>query len=236
MSDSLSPKVELGLIPARGGSVGLPGKNIKALGDVPLIAWTIRSALRSGCFERVAVSTDDPAIAECARVAGAEVPFVRPAHLASDTASSLGVVQHAIQELGCEQSIGLLQPTSPFRSANHIRQAVARFFEDDLPALISVVDAKPLEWSMRFGTGGILTKVNPADNNPTRRQDASSLVQPNGALYLVRVQAMEDARSFTPPGTVGFRMSKIDSLDIDDADDFALAEAVVVGGLRTVDP
>lgn len=236
MSESLPPKVELGLIPARGGSVGLPGKNIKALGELPLIAWTIRSALRSGSFERVAVSTDDTAIAECALAAGAEVPFMRPAHLANDTASSLDVVQHAIHELGCKQSIGLLQPTSPFRSASHIRQAVARFLEDDAPALISVVEAKPLEWSMMLGRGGLLTRASPADSQPTRRQDAPSLVQPNGATYLVRVDALQDAGSFTPAGTIGFRMSKIDSLDIDDAEDFALAEAVVAGGLRAVDP
>lgn len=236
MNDSLARIAEIALIPARGGSVGLPGKNTRLLGDLPLIAWTIRSALRSECFKRVVVSTDDPGIAECAEAAGAEVPFMRPAHLASDTASSLDVVQHAIEELGCEQSIGLLQPTSPFRAAKHIQQAISLFHDSGAPALLSVAAAKPLEWSMSLGEGGILAHALPDSGRPNRRQDAAALVQPNGALYLVQVDALIEKRSFTPEGAIGYEMGKIDSIDIDDAEDFELARAIVASGVRAVDP
>lgn len=236
MTDASRPLAELAIIPARGGSVGLPGKNIKHLGGVPLIAWTVISALRSGCFKRVVVSTDHSAIAKCAEAAGAEVPFMRPAHLANDTASSLDVVRHAIEELRCEQSIGLLQPTSPFRSAEHIRQAMKQFYERGAPALVSVVAAKPLEWSMSLDEGGILARALPNSGRPNRRQDSAALVQPNGALYLVQVDALIEERSFTPEGAIGYEMGKIDSIDIDDAEDFDLAKAIVASGLRAVDP
>ena len=110
----------LALIPARGSSKRLPGKNTKLLGGLPLIVWTIRAAKESGCCTQVMVSTDDPEIAAVARDFGAEVPWLRPPELATDTASSVDVALHAIANCGAGShtidGLLLLQPTSPFRS------------------------------------------------------------------------------------------------------------------------
>ena len=225
--------LECAIIPARGGSRGLPGKNIRPLGGLPLIAWTIRAALASDAFARVIVSTEDAAIAEAARDAGAEVPFLRPAELATDTATSRDVVLHALEELSASKRFALLQPTSPFRNAEHIRQAAGQAAMLDRGTLISVMAAKPASWLLSKGSDGAL---RPALNRSAapRRQDEADLLQPNGAMYF---HDADEYRRAVPAGVrvQGFMMGTIDSLDIDTAEDFALAEAVVGAGLRTVD-
>lgn len=228
-------QLDLALIPARGGSVGLPGKNIKPLGGVPLIGWTIAAALVSGCFKRVVVSTDDEEIAAAARASGAEVPFMRPDELASSTAGSLEVVEHALSTLEVGGPFALLQPTSPFRSARHIRSAAQQFTQGSADALVAVSAGKPLAWSYQMDSQGKLSPALVGEQAPSRRQDAAEVVQPNGAMYITSPQALRDSRGFIPPQTKGFVMGKIDSLDIDDAEDFAFAEALVAAGKRAID-
>jgi CMP-N-acetylneuraminic acid synthetase len=223
--------MELALIPARGGSVGLPGKNVRLLGDRPLIAWTIAAAKGSGLFERVVVSTDSPQIAEAARAAGADVPFIRPAELASDTADSVSVVTHALTELKVEGAFALLQPTSPFRNASHIREAAELFHTYSPPAVVGAVSSKPLAWVYELDVAQRMTRAVPgAEVN--RRQDSPPLVQPNGALYVTDTASFGAHGSLLPAESMALLMGRIASIDIDDLDDFRLAEAVIAMNLQ----
>ncbi|HKW84805.1 MAG TPA: acylneuraminate cytidylyltransferase family protein, partial [Burkholderiaceae bacterium] len=148
----------LAVVPARGGSKRLPRKNVRPLGGRPLIAWTIEAAHASGVLDDVLVSTDDEEIADAARQCGAQVPWLRPAALATDTATSAAVLQHALAwyeaKRGAVSGVVLLQPTSPFRSPASIRGAVASFLgqpEDDRHAVVSVSPAaQHPAWSFRL--------------------------------------------------------------------------------------
>lgn len=230
----MSSKLGLAIIPARGGSVGLPGKNIRPLGGRPLIAWTVRAALVSGCFDRVIVSTDSEEIAAAALDAGAEVPFLRPAQLATGEARSADVVRHALDQVRPVDKFALLQPTSPFRSAQHIRSALAVLEKSRASSLVSVCSGKPLQWHYHLSEGALLQPVSAA-GRVNKRQDAQPIFSPNGAIYMCDVAAFRAADSFFLADTVGFEMNHIDSLDIDDPTDFDLASAVVEQGLRAID-
>lgn len=168
----------LGLIPARGGSKGIPRKNIKLLAGKPLIAWTIEAALDSSCFARLIVSTDDAEIASVARQYGAEVPFLRPAELASDAASSMDVVLHGLDWLAqAAQSLPglvmLLQPTSPLRTPEDIQAAITLQTEKNAEAVVSVCEAAhPVQWLRRLGPEGELLPYQ-TDPELSRRQDPS---------------------------------------------------------------
>jgi CMP-N-acetylneuraminic acid synthetase len=227
--------LDLALIPARGGSVGLPGKNIRPLGGVPLIGWTIRAAIASDVFARVVVSTDDRAIAEAARYWGAEVPFMRPEELAGPAATSDSVIAHALASLDVTGSFALLQPTSPFRSAEHLRNAAQLFASADQPGLVSVGRGKPLAWLRRVNHRGHLTTLIETAESPSRRQDAESIVHPNGAIYMVSARTFRERAGMPRDGQLAYRMGLIDSLDIDEFEDFEFAEAVVASGLREID-
>ena len=224
----------MALIPARGGSKGLPRKNILRLGGVPLIGWSIAAALQSGLFERIVVSTDNEAIAQVARGYGAETPFLRPARLATDHATSDEVIAHALSALGTQGAFALLQPTSPFRSGALIREAAALFSASRARMVLSVTAAKPLSWMLTMDEGGVLSSASPV-GLAARRQDGGSYALPNGAIYLTTAEAFAQAGSLPRDGRVGLPMGLIDSLDIDTAEDFALAEAVVAAGLRTAE-
>lgn len=227
--------IDLALIAARAGSEGVPGKNIADLGGVPLIAWTIRAALASGLFERVIVSTDAAGIAAAALAAGAEVPFLRPAHLATSEARSVDVVRHALDATGTQGRFALLQPTSPFRNAGHLREAAARFDASPAASLVSVVKGKPLPWQFSMDAEGRMTRVAADAGLVHRRQNAAPLHTPNGALYLCHADRFRADETLFFNDTRGYAMSQIDSLDIDDPEDLALARAVVGQGLRRID-
>ena len=191
----------------------------------------MRAALSSRCFERVVVSTDGAEIAEAARAAGAEVPFMRPAALAGPGTASTDVLRHVFETLGPVDRFALLQPTSPFRSAAHVREAAASW-DAATDALVSVTDAKPASWRFVMEEGsGRLRRPRGADV-AARRQDAAGHVVPNGALYLCRHRAFAQAGSLFPDGARGYPMGRIDSIDIDTLEDFQMAEAVVSCGLR----
>lgn len=227
--------IDLAIIPARGGSVGLPGKNIRLLGGLPLIAWTVRAALASSRFLRVVVDTDDEDIAAVGKACGAEVPFLRPAYLATSTTSSADVVRHCLDRLAVDRDFALLQPTSPFRCARHLRDAVDQYRQSGAPSVIGVTNGKPVEWALTVGEGGVLSSAFERAAEVARRQDATPVVMPNGALYLTSSAKFRDCGSFRPAGAAGYLMGMIDSIDIDTAEDFAVAEAVVAAGLRGVD-
>lgn len=223
--------IEIAIIAARAGSVGLPKKNILPLDGRPLIAWTVQAAIGSGCFDRVIVSTDGTDIATAARAAGAEVPFMRPAELASSVTPSVDVLRHALNATGNPRTFALLQPTSPFRTALHIRRAVELLDESSAKALVSVSTSKPLSWHFSMDATGFL---RPALDNQmhTRRQDETGHFTPNGAIYLCHSDVFIERGTLFQPETLGFEIGKLDSLDIDDIEDFMLAEAIVASGLR----
>lgn len=220
------------LIPARGGSKGIPRKNLKPLAGQPLIAWTILPALRSGCFGRVLVSTDDEEIAATSRQLGAEVPFLRPPELASDTARSADVVLHALDwlrahDLGEPDVLVILQPTSPLRTETDLQAALALVRSREAVAVASVSPAPhPPAWLRRINAQGELEEWLPAAA-VHRRQDADALYQLNGALYAIRPARFRQDRTFLPPGTQAYVMPAERSLDIDTPWDFHLAELLL---------
>ncbi len=194
-------KKVLAVITARGGSKGVPGKNIKPLLGKPLIAWTIEAAKKSAVIDRLILSTDDEAIAEVARQYGCAVPFMRPKDLANDTAAHLPVMQHALKWL--EERAGykpdyvmILQPTSPFRQPYHIKEAVELL--EHHPDADSVLSVLPVEEKYNPGKvmilrdDGVLRLVNggPIYNRIARRQDLPSAYCSASLLYLFKPELL----------------------------------------------
>lgn len=225
----------LAVIPARGGSKRLPGKNIRPLAGLPLIAWTIRTAIASGIFDEVLVSTDAPDVAEISARHGAAVPWLRPPELATDTATSVDVVLHAVS--ACEAagqtvaSVMLLQPTSPFRSVATIRRAVELHDASGKAPVVSVclAQAHPA-WCFQLEDDGCLRGYVNGSPFPSRSQELPPAYQLNGAVYLASVADLRRDKSFFGPRTRALLMAQPDeSLDIDDAWDWQLAECIVRG-------
>lgn len=215
-----SPSV-LAIIPARGGSKGLPRKNVLDLAGKPLIAWTIAAALLARCVSRTIVSTDDDEIAAVAQAVGAEVPFRRPAGLSSDTATSVDAVLHAIDSLPeTYDYIVLLQPTSPLRTAAHIDAAFDLLKTHDAPSCVSVCEvAKSPYLMVQFGADARITPVLSLDGKNHRRQDLPPTYELNGAIYITTPTVLREARSFVTEATLGLIMPRALSADIDTAAD-----------------
>jgi len=225
----------LGVITARGGSKGIPGKNLKLLGGKPLLAHTVE-AVNDCALDRVIVSTEDAAIAAAARSLGCEVPFVRPAELARDETPHLPVIQHAVQwlrvEAGYEPDVVLiLQPTSPLRSAIDIAGALRMLELSDADSVVSVNEVSPHAHPMRmlrvdgdnhatlFATGApVRARIN-------RRQDMPKAWVMNGAIYACRTGVLFDAEpSLYGNRVVAFPMPVERSISIDDLEDWDAAE------------
>jgi CMP-N,N'-diacetyllegionaminic acid synthase len=219
------------VIPARGGSKGIPRKNLVQLNGRPLIAHTIEAALGSLCVDRVLVSTDDSEIAELAKVLGAESPFLRPAALADDTAPMLGVLQHTLdwlQEQGeSVEALVLLQPTSPLRTNHHISECVSLFRSTSASSVVSIVEV-PHQFNpvsvMRLSAKGFLESF--LDNHvvTTRRQDKPMVYARNGPAVLVCHPDTLRAGVLYGAHCLPYLMSEADSLDIDTPRDLVLAE------------
>lgn len=220
----------IAIIPARGGSKRLPKKNIKPLHGKSLLRRAIERALESGVFSRVIVSTDDHEMAEEAVSAGAEVPFIRPAELASDSASSVDVVCHAVNELidvaaRKNSSVCLMQPTSPLLTSEHIKMAVDRFFSGALNSLSTMTEVvQHPEWVFHGAENGLVRPTFPADFNLPANQLSKNYIE-NGAVYLVKVDWLMRHRSLYDMEKHGMLlMSRRDSIDIDTQEDWELAE------------
>ena len=220
----------IAIIPARGGSKRLPGKNLLPLAGKPLIAWTIESAIRSEVFDRVVVSTDDPLIAAVAVQYGAEVPFIRPANLATDSTPTIEVLTHAVKELtgGSQVSwthMACLQPTSPLRTAENIRQAARLLEAKNADAVISVCQTEhsPL-WANTLPENLSLTGFITEQAQKTPSQQLPVFYRLNGAIYFCRIDRMLSEQTlFLPTSAYAFIMSREDSIDVDDQVDFELA-------------
>jgi CMP-N,N'-diacetyllegionaminic acid synthase len=219
----------LGLIPARGGSKALPGKNIAALAGTPLIAYTCRAALESRSLDRVVVSSDSAEIAAVARREGVEVPFVRPASIARDDTPMIDVVHHACMELGrtgyVPDAVAVLQPTSPLRTAAHIDGAVELLRSSGADTVVSVVRVPHhfVPASVMRLEGGWLVPYESLEA-PLRRQQKPVLYARNGPAVLLLTRKAIDAGSLYGGTVVGFEMDAAESIDIDTVDDLAAAE------------
>lgn len=224
----------LGIITARGGSKGLPGKNIRMLSGKPLLAYTIESAKASGVFDRLIISTDDNNIADVAKKYGCEVPFMRPPELALDDTPHLPVVQHAVSYLKEKENyepdyVMILQPTSPLRRDFHIREAVEQIQTDGADSLVSI-SAVPLhfhpKWQFTLAKNNILnifTGEAVADI-VKRRQDLDRTYSKNGAIFLFKTGLLfADKPSFYGKKVTGYLMDDKYSVGIDDERDWELA-------------
>lgn len=232
----IKPQI-LGLIPARGGSKGVPRKNIRSLCGKPLIAHTIEAALRANSLSRIIVSTDDPEIAEVARRAGAEVPFLRPACFATDTASSLSVLKHAIdwlrtEENWCPEALAVLAPTSPLRSSEHIDGTIDLFFASGTDSAVTITSVQDHPYFVYSRTGdGQMHELLPIPDKPMRRQELPSFFTHTQAVvisrcsYLNRCQDPDPSINFQ--SLVGYEVNRDVALDIDTPDDFVRAEMLL---------
>jgi len=205
----------LALIPARGGSKGVPRKNIREVGGRPLIAWTIEAAQRSAYIDRVVLSSEDPEIIETARRWGCEIPFARPAELAEDHTPGIDPVLHALSLLPGYDLVVLLQPTSPMRTTEDIDRCIERCVEEGKNACVSVTEsAKSPYWMYRMRTDDTLAPIlEPTQGQ--RRQDLPVVYALNGAVYVARVPWLTENRTFVTPETVAYVMPPERSLDID---------------------
>ena len=227
-------KTVLGLIPARGGSKGLPRKNIKLLLGKPLIAWTIEQALASKYLDRVVVSTNDKEIAEISKKYGADVPFMRPKELAVDKARGIDVVLHTIDWLKENDKqkqydlLMLLQPTSPLRITEDIDKAIELLFLKEAKAIVSVceVDHHPL-WANTLPEDGCMKNFIRQEIMNKNRQELLIFYRLNGAIYLAYCKYIEQCRSFIGKDTFAYIMPKCKSMDIDNEVDFKLAQILM---------
>ncbi|ASK35492.1 CMP-N-acetylneuraminic acid synthetase [Alcanivorax sp. N3-2A] len=218
-------KSVLALITARGGSKGIPGKNIKPLAGKPLIAWSIEAARASRYLDRLVVSSDAGDILEVARRYGAEVPFTRPEALAADDTGSMEVILHALQALDQPYDyLLLLQPTSPFRTAADIDDALEQTVREGASLTVSVARLKKHPMFMYKVEGGKLVPFLDNAGTQLRRQDMPAAFEHNGALYIARVPYLLQARSFNTPEATPYVMDGPVNLDIDTPEDWEQAE------------
>jgi CMP-N,N'-diacetyllegionaminic acid synthase len=221
------------LITARGGSKGIPRKNLAPVAGKPLIAWTIAAALGAKCVSRVLVSTDDPEIAEVSRQCGAEVPFLRPAELAEDHSTSFDVAAHALRWLSEHDRdepdyLLLLQPTSPLRTAADIDGAIALARERNADAVLAVCEASPHPYlARRVDERGQLSDFISLAQKPSRRQEYPAAYMLNAAIYLNRPASLLATRSFQPPGALAYVMPQERSLDVDSSWELRLVDLLL---------
>jgi CMP-N,N'-diacetyllegionaminic acid synthase len=223
----------LGIVPARGGSKGIPRKNLAALAGKSMIAWTIEAALSSPSINRVIVSTEDREIGEAARALGAEVPFWRPDEFAKDDSPGIAPVLHAVRWLASNEDyhpdyVMLLQPTSPLRTKEDIEAVVRLARERQCDAVVSVTPAgaHPF-WMKQIGADGTLQAFLNPPQQYSRRQDLPAVYKLNGAVYLIRREPLLEQETFYPAGTLAYVMPECRSLDVDSEWDLHLADLLL---------
>jgi CMP-N-acetylneuraminic acid synthetase len=223
-------KETLVVIPARGGSQGIPRKNLAPLAGLPLIAHTIRAALGASAVTRVLVSTDDAEIAEAARAHGAETPFLRPAEISGGAVHAVAAPLHALEWLRTHEGytperIVMLLPTSPLRRAEDVQGAIELFEKSSAPAVISVVEMdKQLPHLRRVRADGVLEPLVPLATANVQRQDLEPLFALNGSIYVSTPSALISGGTFHLPAAIAFPMLPRFSVDINSPADLMLAE------------
>ncbi len=227
----------LGIIPARGGSKGIPGKNINLLNGQPLISYTFQSAIESHILSRRILTTDSNDIAEVGRKCGVEVPFMRPAELAGDHSSAYDYIRHCLNYLETSEGyipelVVLLQPTCPFRNSKDIDECVELLLNSDADSVVSVA-ALPTKyhpnWQFTVSPDGVLNQFTAEswEKLATARQHLDSTYTRNGAVYAFRTEMFNKTNNIYGQRVLAYIMPEERSVNIDDMDDWAKAEAVI---------
>lgn len=231
--------MKIAVVPARGGSKRIPRKNMKEFCGKPMLHWPITTALKSGIFERIIVSTDDPEIAELAKEAGAEVPFFRPAELAGDFVATVPVIQHAISQLNMPHlsHVCCIYPTAAFLTPQILHAAVMQQQKSEADFVMPVVRLScPMERALSLSKTGLLSMRYPEHLN-TRTQDCTELYQDAGQFYLGTVNGWLSNRDFYQQQVAAITIPKYRAHDIDMPDDWVLAELIFphLAGLELTD-
>jgi CMP-N-acetylneuraminic acid synthetase len=230
---SHEPLRVLGLVPARSGSKGVPGKNLRSLAGHTLLEYTAKAARESGVLDRIVLSTDSPEIAEAGRRAGLEVPFIRPAALAADDTPMVPVIQHALTEVSrhgwSPEVVVLLQPTSPLRRPDHIRDAIRMLRDTSADSVVTVVEVPrhlSPDYVMRIEEGR-LRPFLPDGARVTRRQDARAAYARDGTVYAFRRSTLERTGGIYGENCRPLLIDACDSLSIDSPADWDEAERLL---------
>lgn len=230
---SPEPLRVLGLVPARSGSKGVPGKNVRPLAGRTLLEYTARAARESGVLDRIILSTDSSEIAEAGRRAGLEVPFMRPASLAADDTPMVPVIQHALTEVSRQgwspDVVVLLQPTSPLRRPDHVRDAVSMLRDTSADSVVTVVEVPrhlSPDYVMRIEEGRLKSFL-PDGARVTRRQDARPAYSRDGTVYAFRRSTLERTGGIYGEDCRPLLIDACDSLSIDSPADWDEAERLL---------
>ncbi|MGL5255765.1 MAG: cytidylyltransferase domain-containing protein [Proteocatella sp.] len=219
----------LAIIPARGGSKGLPRKNILELKGKPLIAWTIEAAKKSTYIDTVVVSSEDNEIIEVALKWGAEIPFHRPQELAQDDTPSIDIILHAINILPQYDYILLLQPTSPLRTAEDIDSCIEYFFSMKATSCVSISQVKSSPyWMYSLEKNNKLKSLLGSESSVHyQRQKLPVIYEINGAIYIAEKKWLIKNKGYISNETIGYIMEENKSIDIDNESDFLLAQILM---------
>lgn len=223
----------LAIIPARGGSKGVRGKNIKLLCGKPLIVYTIEAAVTARFVERIILSTDDPEIATIAGKYDVEIPFMRPAQLAQDDSLAIDNYIYTVDRFNSKNSkqyddLIVLQPTSPFRTAADIDSAIKLFHEKNADSVISVCEAShPPVWAKKIAPSGAMKDYLNNNIGNKNRQELEKAYMPNGAIFILKLSLLKNFYSYYSDNTYAFIMPPERSVDIDTPFDFEFAEFLI---------
>lgn len=224
-------KKVLGIIPARGGSRGLPRKNVLPLAGKPLIAWTIEAGHASKYIDRLVLSTDDREIADVGRTWGVEVPFMRPPELARDDTPTMDVIRHALQMLPGYDLIVVLQPTSPLRLAEDIDGCLERMIRRGAKTCVSVTESEHVpEWMFHLDESGGMHPIVTYAGKVQRRQDSRKAYVLNGAVYAGVRGAFWNQDNLIDGDTLAYPMPKQRSFDVDGVLEFKICEWLIQRG------
>jgi len=231
----INGKSVLVIIPARGGSKGVPKKNIKSLNGKPVISYTIEEAKKSKYIDRIVVSTDNKDIAEVSKNYGAEVPFLRPSELAKDDTPGIDPIIHCINWLKENEKylpdyVCLLQCTSPFRRVQQIDEALERLIYENFDSLVSICESEVTPYWMKKIEKGKLKDFLEHSTFYIRRQDAPKVYRLNGAIYISKIECLLKNKNWYTDNTAPYIMDKVTSVDIDDIIDFKFAEFLMKEG------
>lgn len=213
----INNKMVLAVIPARGGSKGIPRKNVRLVAGKPLIAWTIEEAKKSTYIDRTILTSDDSEFISVARQWDCDVPFVRPRELAEDNVNGIDPILHAIENVsGKYDYIVVLQPTSPLRIAADIDGCIEKCDLQDAPACVTVTkpDKSPY-WMYSLDDQGRLNPIIKQDGTVLFRQQLPEIYALNGAVYVAKIEWFKKNKKFISDVTIAFPMPEHRSLDID---------------------
>lgn len=224
----------IAIIPARGGSKGLPGKNIKPLSGLPLISWTIKSAQNSRYIDEIFVTTDSSEIAGISDKYGIKVPFLRPDELAKDTSSSMDVVEHVINYYETQNQhfdfIILLEPTSPLRKKNDIDNAIEKLMEnEDADGIVSVGEVH-MEHPLivkRINEKNLLEPYILNKDKIYQRQQADKAYFPYGVIYLIKTKVFKEKKAFYTENIIPYFIERWQNYEVDDIYDFLCIESIL---------